>query len=78
MELTLEQLRKLPIKQLKQILKGLLSEKNPQPQTEIQISIIKGIIEYKKGGGLITHPSFIQTENGYVRENRCKPVHLDI
>jgi len=78
MELTLEQLRKLPIKQLKQILKGLLSEKNPQPQTEIQISIIKGIIEYKKGGGLITHPKFVGINDGFIREKPAKPVHLDV
>lgn len=78
MELTLEQLRKLSIKQLKSILKGLLSDKNPKPETDIQISIIKGIIEYKKGGGLITHPAFVKTEAGYMRESRPKPVHLDI
>lgn len=78
MEMTLEQLRKLPIKQLKYILKGLLRDKNPQPETNIQISIIKGIIEYKKGGGLITHPAFIKTNNGIIRESRAKPVHLDV
>ena len=78
MELTLDQLRKLPIKQLKQILKGLVNDKNPKPETNIQISIIKGIIEYKKGSGLIMHPKFVQMGNGYVRESNAKPVHLDI
>ena len=78
MELTLEQLKRLPIKQLKTILKGLIKEDTGKPQTGIQISIIKGIIEYKKGGGLITHPAYIKTNNGIVRESRAKPIHLDV
>jgi hypothetical protein len=78
MELTLDQLRKLPIKQLKQILKGLVNDKNPKPETNIQISIIKGIIEYKKKDGLITHPAFVKTDKGMVRESRAKPKHLDV
>jgi hypothetical protein len=75
MELTLEQLQRLPIKRLKEILKKL--DKEPESeQNEATKQVIKLIIKKKKEGGLITHPEFLKHEGMVVRAKKCTPVHL--
>jgi hypothetical protein len=76
MELTMDQLKKLSIKQLKAILKQLEKDDKGLPETDVQIKIIKGIIDYKKKTGLITHPAFVKNGETMIREKRCVPVHL--
>jgi len=76
MELTMDQLKKLSIKQLKAILKQMEKEDKGLPETAVQITIIKSIIDYKKKTGLITHPEFVKTDAGIVRTKVCVPVHL--
>lgn len=76
MELTMDQLKKLSIKQLKAILKQMEKDDKGLPETAVQITIIKSIIDYKKKTGLVTHPAFVKNGEVLTREKRCVPVHL--
>ena len=76
MELTLDQLKKLSIRQLKAIIKQLEKDDKGLPETAVQITIIKGIIDYKKKTGFVVHPAFVKDGNDLKCEQRCVPIHL--